>query len=260
MAMALLSAVTGVPVRQDLAMTGEITLRGKVLPVGGIKDKILAAYRVGIREVILPEENEKDLEDIPEDVRSAMQFHLVKHMDEVIPVALDGAAADGAAGARAERRAAAGASLSATSSPTRCGHRRRHACAPRWRTTERARGSALPQVAFAGRSNVGKSSLLNALFGRRLASVVEDAGEDADDQLLPGQPPLLLRRPARVRLRQGGADEREEWGRSSRRTCSRRSGWPAWSALIDIRASRPRSTWTSRRSSERGGRATRWWC
>jgi len=90
MAMALLSAVAGVPVRQDLAMTGEITLRGKVLPVGGIKDKVLAAFRAGIREVILPVENEKDLEDIPEDVRSAIQFHLVKDMDEVIPVALDG--------------------------------------------------------------------------------------------------------------------------------------------------------------------------
>ncbi len=90
MAMAMLSAISGVPVRQDLAMTGEITLRGKVLPVGGIKDKILAAFRVGIHDVILPDENEKDLEDIPEDVRSAMRFHLVKHMDEVIPVALDG--------------------------------------------------------------------------------------------------------------------------------------------------------------------------
>jgi ATP-dependent Lon protease len=86
----LFSAIAGVPVRQDLAMTGEITLRGKVLPVGGIKDKILAAYRAGIREVILPDENEKDLEDIPEDVRSEMQFHLVKEMDEVIPLALDG--------------------------------------------------------------------------------------------------------------------------------------------------------------------------
>ncbi len=90
MAIALLSAVAGVPVRQDLAMTGEITLRGKVLPVGGIKDKVLAAFRSGIREVILPEENEKDLEDIPEDVRNAIVFHLVKEMDEVIPVALDG--------------------------------------------------------------------------------------------------------------------------------------------------------------------------
>jgi ATP-dependent Lon protease len=91
MGMALLSAVAGVPVRQDLAMTGEITLRGKVLPVGGIKDKVLAAFRAGIREVILPADNEKDLEEIPEDVRSTMHFHLVKAMDDVIPVALDGA-------------------------------------------------------------------------------------------------------------------------------------------------------------------------
>jgi ATP-dependent Lon protease len=90
MAIALLSAVASVPVRQDIAMTGEITLRGKVLPVGGIKDKVLAAFRTGIREVILPVENEKDLEDIPEDVRNVMQFHLVKEMDEVIPVALEG--------------------------------------------------------------------------------------------------------------------------------------------------------------------------
>jgi ATP-dependent Lon protease len=90
MGMALLSAVAAVPVRQDIAMTGEITLRGKVLPVGGIKDKVLAAFGAGIREVILPAENEKDLEDIPEDVRTVMQFHLVKEMDEVIPIALDG--------------------------------------------------------------------------------------------------------------------------------------------------------------------------
>jgi ATP-dependent Lon protease len=90
MGMALLSAVAAVPVRQDIAMTGEITLRGKVLPVGGIKDKVLAAFRAGIREIILPIENEKDLEDIPEDVRTVMQFHLVKEMDEVIPLALDG--------------------------------------------------------------------------------------------------------------------------------------------------------------------------
>jgi len=71
-------------------MTGEITLRGKVLPVGGIKDKILAAFRAGITEVILPKENEKDLEDIPEEVREVLHFHLVDSMDEVLRLALDG--------------------------------------------------------------------------------------------------------------------------------------------------------------------------
>jgi ATP-dependent Lon protease len=90
MGIALLSAVARVPVRQDIAMTGEITLRGKVLPVGGIKDKLLAAFRAGIHEIILPDENEKDLEDIPEDVRTKMQFHLVKVMDDIIPLALAG--------------------------------------------------------------------------------------------------------------------------------------------------------------------------
>jgi ATP-dependent Lon protease len=90
MATALLSALTDIPVRKDVAMTGEITLRGKVLPVGGIKDKVLAAYRAGITEIILPKENEKDLEDIPAEVREVLQIHLVESMDEVLRFALDG--------------------------------------------------------------------------------------------------------------------------------------------------------------------------
>jgi ATP-dependent Lon protease len=90
MATALLSAVTKIPVKRDIAMTGEITLRGKVLPVGGVKDKILAAARAGITKVVLPAENERDLEDIPADVREKMEFHLVESMDEVVSVALDG--------------------------------------------------------------------------------------------------------------------------------------------------------------------------
>jgi ATP-dependent Lon protease len=84
MAATLVSAFTKIPVRVDVAMTGEITLRGHVLPVGGVKEKILAAYRAGIREIVMPEENEKDLEDILEDVREDMTFHFVKHMDEVL--------------------------------------------------------------------------------------------------------------------------------------------------------------------------------
>ena len=90
MATALLSAVTKIPVHRDMAMTGEITLRGKVLPVGGVKDKVLAAARAGIMKVILPAENERDLDEIPSDVRERMEFSLVESMDEVVSVALDG--------------------------------------------------------------------------------------------------------------------------------------------------------------------------
>jgi ATP-dependent Lon protease len=90
MATALVSALTRRPVRKDVAMTGEITLRGKVLPVGGIKDKTLAAFRAGIREVILPRENERDLEEIPAEVRERMVVHFVESMDEVLRLALEG--------------------------------------------------------------------------------------------------------------------------------------------------------------------------
>ncbi|MEP6768118.1 MAG: endopeptidase La [Acidobacteriota bacterium] len=90
MAVSLFSAVTKIPVLKDVAMTGEITLRGKVLPVGGIKDKVLAAYRAGIRTIILCAENDKDLDDLPAEIRNEMEFHLVSNMDEVIKVAMEG--------------------------------------------------------------------------------------------------------------------------------------------------------------------------
>jgi ATP-dependent Lon protease len=90
MATALVSAMTKTPVRKDIAMTGEITLRGRVLPVGGIKHKLLAAYRAGINDVIVPRENEKDLEDLPDEVRQDLETHLVERMDEVLSYALDG--------------------------------------------------------------------------------------------------------------------------------------------------------------------------
>ncbi len=88
MATAIVSALTRTPVRRDVAMTGEITLRGKVLPVGGIKEKLLAAHRAGIPTVILPKDNEKDLVELPEDVRSAMQIHLIETTDEALQIAL----------------------------------------------------------------------------------------------------------------------------------------------------------------------------
>jgi len=70
-------------------MTGEITLRGKVLPIGGLKEKLLAAHRHGINEVIVPQENQKDLPDIPEYIRNLMKLHFVDHMDEVLHIALE---------------------------------------------------------------------------------------------------------------------------------------------------------------------------
>lgn len=91
MATSILSAVTRIPVRKDIAMTGEITLRGKVLPVGGIKEKLLAAYRAGITSILLPKENEKDLDDLPEEIRTVMEFHLVEDVDEVVRLTLEGA-------------------------------------------------------------------------------------------------------------------------------------------------------------------------
>ena len=90
MATAILSAFTGKAVRRDVAMTGEITLRGKVLPIGGLKEKALAADRIGIREIIIPEENAKDVEEIPASVRERLNFVRVKNADEVFAVALEG--------------------------------------------------------------------------------------------------------------------------------------------------------------------------
>ena len=85
---AIVSALTNRPVRGDISMTGEITLRGRVLAVGGIKTKVLAAHRAGIREVILPRENERNIDDIPAQVKREIKFHLVEHMDEVLEIAL----------------------------------------------------------------------------------------------------------------------------------------------------------------------------
>ncbi|WP_028547653.1 endopeptidase La [Paenibacillus sp. UNC451MF] len=88
MGTALISALTNIPVSREVAMTGEITLRGRVLPIGGLKEKSLAAHRAGIRKIIIPKDNEKDIEEIPESVRNELTFIPVSHMDEVLEHAL----------------------------------------------------------------------------------------------------------------------------------------------------------------------------
>lgn len=88
-ATSIVSALTSIPVRGEIAMTGEITLRGRVLPIGGLKEKLLAAHRHGIVEAVLPRDNEKDLPDIPENIRKDMKLHFVETMDEVLRIALE---------------------------------------------------------------------------------------------------------------------------------------------------------------------------
>ena len=88
MCTAIISTLTGIPVRKDVAMTGEITLRGKVLPVGGIREKVLAAHRAGIKKVLLPSENAVDIEEIPANVRKKLEFVLISNVSEALEHAL----------------------------------------------------------------------------------------------------------------------------------------------------------------------------
>jgi ATP-dependent Lon protease len=89
LATTIASALTKIPVRRDVAMTGEITLRGKVLPIGGLKEKLLAAHRFGVTTVILPMDNEKDMADIPAQIQKELKLHFVETMDEVLQIALE---------------------------------------------------------------------------------------------------------------------------------------------------------------------------
>jgi ATP-dependent Lon protease len=89
MATAMASALAKIPVRRDVAMTGEITLRGKVLAIGGLKEKLLAALRVGVFEIILPRANEKDISELPDNIKNSMKLHFVDSMDEVLALALE---------------------------------------------------------------------------------------------------------------------------------------------------------------------------
>ena len=87
MATAIISLMTGVPVKREVAMTGEITLRGRILPIGGLKEKLLAALRAGIKTVMIPDENAKDLKEIPDSLKNALEIIPVSHMDEVLKIA-----------------------------------------------------------------------------------------------------------------------------------------------------------------------------
>jgi ATP-dependent Lon protease len=88
MCTAIVSVLTGIPVRADVAMTGEITLRGQVLPIGGLKEKLLAAHRGGIKTVLIPEENARDLKEIPDNIKADLTIKTVKWIDEVLAIAL----------------------------------------------------------------------------------------------------------------------------------------------------------------------------
>ena len=90
MSVAIVSVLTGIPIRKDIAMTGEITLRGRVLPIGGLKEKLLAALRSGIRTVLIPQENAKDLAEVPENVKAGLEIIPVSTVDQVLGLALTG--------------------------------------------------------------------------------------------------------------------------------------------------------------------------
>ena len=89
MVTALTSAITGIPVRQNVAMTGEVTIRGRVLPIGGLKEKLLAAKHAGVKTVIIPARNVKDLAEVPEEIQSGLDIHPCEHVDQVLKVALE---------------------------------------------------------------------------------------------------------------------------------------------------------------------------
>jgi ATP-dependent Lon protease len=88
MVTSIVSSITGIPVRRDVAMTGEVTLTGQVLPIGGLKEKLLAAHRAGIKEVLIPKENEKDLVDMPKKITDDIKITSVNYADQVLKVAL----------------------------------------------------------------------------------------------------------------------------------------------------------------------------
>ena len=118
MATAIVSLVRNEPVSPDVGMTGEITLTGQVLPIGGLREKSLAAQRAGLKRVIAPRENEQDLDDLPPETRNALEFVLVDHIEEVFEAAFDSKRARGPRSAPAQERQAASAAARRTGTPT----------------------------------------------------------------------------------------------------------------------------------------------
>ena len=88
MVTSIVSSITNIPINREIAMTGEVTITGQVLPIGGLKEKLLAAHRAGIKHVLIPNDNEKDLVDIPEKVKNDIKITPIKHVDEVLKIAL----------------------------------------------------------------------------------------------------------------------------------------------------------------------------
>ena len=188
MATALASALIGCPVRRDVAMTGEITLRGHVLPIGGLKEKLLAAHRAGIKTVLIPKENVRDLELLPEHVRKEMEIVPVESMDEVLDRALVRVPPKRAAAPKAPtREAAEPAELEAQPRILQ-----RRVGAP-----ERARRRSMRVLVTGGAGFIG-SNLVHALVGAgHDAGVVDDLSTGTADEPAPGRlvPPARHPRP-----------------------------------------------------------------
>ena len=178
---AIVSALTGAPVRRDVAMTGEITIRGRVLPIGGLREKTMAAFRNGIHTVIIPEENRKDLEEIDQTVRQGLHFLTVSKAAEVLAEALL-PVEEREAETKETKSEMSGEDTGSAPAPRHSGGRP-HPYLPvnerahmNIQNTEFVISAAkksdfprdhLPQVVFAGRLNVGKSSVINCLLGRK---------------------------------------------------------------------------------------------
>ena len=177
---AIVSALTNRPVRRDVAMTGEISIRGRVLAIGGLKEKTMAALRHGVKTVIIPAENEKDLEEIDQTVRQALQFITVSSADRVLEAAL--LPADDAAGTISVPAASAipiphpkRAASPASGSEEACMNLHNAEFVRSVTSVADCPKDGLPQIAFAGKSNVGKSSVINKLLLRKNFARVGEA-------------------------------------------------------------------------------------